>query len=80
MPDPNPIDQILAAIRGAIPQELIAEGESRLRAALNAVFDRLELATREELEVQAAVLGRTRARLTDLEKRITELEQKLSAR
>jgi hypothetical protein len=48
-----------------------------VRAALQGVFDRLNLVTREELEVQEEVLARTRARLQELEKRIAELEEKL---
>ena len=51
--------------------------ENNVRAALQGVFDRLNLVTREELEVQEEVLARTRARLQELEKRIAELEDKL---
>ncbi|MDA8365187.1 MAG: accessory factor UbiK family protein [Gammaproteobacteria bacterium] len=78
MSDANPIDQIMAALRGAMPQDFVADSERKLRAVLNSVFERLDLVTREELDVQAAVLSRTRAKLTDLEKRIAELEQRLS--
>ncbi len=76
MPDANPIDQILSALRGALPQDLVADGERNLRAALHTVLERLDLVTREELDIQSAVLGRTRAKLAELEKRIAELEQK----
>ncbi len=76
MSDTSPIDQILAALRGALPQNIVADAERNLRAALNSAFERLDLVTREELDVQAAVLGRARAKLADLEKRIAELEQK----
>jgi BMFP domain-containing protein YqiC len=48
-----------------------------MRAALQAALDGLNLVTREELEVQEAVLARTRQKLQELEKKITALEQKL---
>ncbi|MHB8346735.1 MAG: accessory factor UbiK family protein [Acidiferrobacterales bacterium] len=79
MPNASPIDQILSALRGALPQDFVADGERNLRAALNSVFERLDLVTRDELDVQEAVLGRTRAKLAELERRIAELEQKSSA-
>jgi BMFP domain-containing protein YqiC len=56
------------------------ELERNLRGALQAAFDRLDLVTREELEVQEAVLARTRARLEEMEKRVTELEERLGKR
>lgn len=71
------IDQITAATARAMPQGLTEEIEKNLRAALRGTFDRLELVTREELEVQEQVLARTRARLEEMERRVAELEQKL---
>ena len=78
MSNANPIDQILSALRGALPQDFVADGERNLRAVLSSVFERLDLVTRDEMDVQAAVLGRTRAKLTELEKRIAELDRKSS--
>jgi BMFP domain-containing protein YqiC len=49
--------------------------EKNLRAALNSAFSRMNLVTREEFEVQAALLARTRARLEELEKRVAALEK-----
>lgn len=45
-----------------------------MRTALTDVLNRLDLVTREELEVQEAVLQRTRDRLKQLEERIAALE------
>lgn len=76
MNDGKIIDQFLAAIIRVLPQS--PNGlEKNLRAALQGVFDRLELVTREELEVQEQVLARTRARLQELEEKLAELEEKL---
>jgi BMFP domain-containing protein YqiC len=57
-----------------MPAGMTQEVERNLRGALQAAFDRLDLVTREELEVQEAVLARTRARLEQMEKRVAELE------
>lgn len=71
------IEQILASLRAYLPQDIGREAEKNLRAGWQSVLERLDLVTREELEVQEAVLQRTRARLEELEKRIAELEEKL---
>jgi len=75
MIDTKIIDQFVAALSRILPEKP-KDLEKNMRAALQGVFDRLNLVTREELEVQEAVLARTRARLQELEKRIAELEQK----
>lgn len=51
--------------------------EKNLRATLHSAFDKLDLVTREEFEVQAQVLARSRAKLEQLEKTVAELEAKL---
>lgn len=72
------LDQILADLRQALPGGFAQDVEKNLRAALGAALGRLDLVTREELEVQVQVLARTRARLEALEKQVTELEQRLA--
>ena len=52
-----------------------AELESNFRAILRASLAKLDLVTRDEFEVQEAVLARTRERLEALEARLEELEQ-----
>jgi BMFP domain-containing protein YqiC len=61
--------------------ELAAAGpakdvEKNVRALLSSLFSRLDLVTREEFDVQADVLARTREKLTALEARIAELEKR----
>ena len=51
--------------------------ERNLRALLSSAFARLDLATREEFEVQAAVLLRAREKLINLEARVADLEARL---
>lgn len=52
--------------------------EKNLRAALNATFARMDLVTREEFDVQTALLSKTRELLQELEAKVGELEEKLS--
>ena len=51
--------------------------EKNLRAALTAGLAKLDLVTREELDIQTAVLTRTREKIEALEKLVAELEQTL---
>lgn len=73
----NPVETILTELRKLIPDGLGANVEKNLHAAMTGVFERLDLVTREELEVQEQVLARTRAKLDEMEKRVAELEAKL---
>ncbi len=76
MIDTKTIDEFVASVTRLLPEG--PKGlEKNLRAAMQGVFDRLNLVSREELEVQEQVLARTRSRLQELEKRIAELEEKL---
>ncbi len=79
MIDTKTIDEFVAAVTRLLPEG--PKGlEKNLRAAMQGVFDRLNLVSREELEVQEQVLSRTRARLQELEKRIAELEENLKTK
>lgn len=49
--------------------------ESNFRAVLQASLGKLDLATRNEFEVQAALLERARARIEQLEQRVAALER-----
>ena len=49
--------------------------EKNLQVMLSGVFTRVNLVTREEFDVQAKVLMRTREKLAVIEKKIVELEQ-----
>lgn len=80
MIDPAHLDDLAQKLANSLPaglQTLKQEVERNLGATLEAAIRRLELVTREEFEVQSAVLARTRQRLQQLEERVTELEQEL---
>jgi len=71
------IDELVSAVSGILPQRPADELKKNLRAALGSALDRMELVTREEFEVQQAVLLRSREKLDQLEKLVAELEKKL---
>lgn len=53
------------------------EVENRLRQFLQQSFSKMDLVTREEFDIQTQVLAKTRAKLTQLEETVAELEKKL---
>lgn len=72
------IDNLARKLAESVPEGLRtmgAELESNFRAVLRASLAKLDLVTRDEFEVQEAVLARTRERLEALEARLKELEQ-----
>lgn len=77
MIDPKIIDDLTRRLAGLVPEgarTLQHDLEKNFRASLNSTFSRLDLVTREELEVQQAVLAKTREKIERLEDRIRELE------
>lgn len=82
MLDPKQLDDLAQRLAKAMPQGLkvLQEDVSRsLRASLESGLARLDLVTREEFDVQSAVLARTREKLTRLEGQVAELEQALAS-
>ncbi len=69
------IDRVSAAVSNVLPSQLSRDVKKNMRAALQSTLERLDLVTREELEVQQAVLVRTREKLQELEKKIAALEK-----
>ena len=81
MLDKEALDDIARRLGATLPAGLGGLGsdiEKTFRAILQSTFAKMNLVSREEFEVQRAVLARTRAKLEQLEIRVTELEQKLA--
>ncbi len=81
MLDPKQLDDLAQRLAGSMPigLKVLQEDVSRsLRASLEATLARLDLVTREEFDVQSAVLARTREKLTRLESQVADLEQALA--
>ena len=75
--DRNIIDDLAGKLADAIPgdiHELRNDIESNFRGLLQNGLDRLDLVTREEFEIQTKVLARTREKLDQLERELTELQ------
>lgn len=60
-----------------VPSGMSEEVEKSIRNILHNAFDKLELVTREDFEVQSAVLQKTRIKLELLEKKLDEIEEKV---
>jgi BMFP domain-containing protein YqiC len=78
MIDPKQLDDLAQKLAGSLPsglQVLKQDVERNLRAGLEAALARLDLVTREEFDVQSAVLARTREKLHALEAKVAELEK-----
>lgn len=75
--DAKTLDELVGKLSALVPSglsEARADIENNFRAVLNGWFDRMDLVTREEFEVQKAVLARTRAKLDALEAKLAEDE------
>jgi len=80
--DPKLFDDLSRRISDSLPrgmQSLQDDLQRNLRSALEGTLSRMRLVTREEFEVQQAVLQRTREKLKVLEARVAALEQTANA-
>lgn len=68
------LDDLSKRIREMAASGPAADAEKNLRALLQGAFTKLELVNREEFDVQADLLRRTREKLALLENRLNELE------
>lgn len=77
MLDPKHLDDFARRLGEVLPSglsELRVDLEKTARLGLQQWLEKMDLVTREEFEVQKAVLERTRARLEALEHRVAALE------
>ncbi|WP_126447394.1 accessory factor UbiK family protein [Sulfuricystis multivorans] len=74
MLDPKFLEDISRRISTALAATPVADLEKNLRALLAAQLAKLDLVTREDFEVQKALLARAQERLKQLEAKLAELE------
>jgi BMFP domain-containing protein YqiC len=75
------LDELARQLAESVPQNLKVLGqdlERNFKSMLQAGIERMELVSREEFDLQRAVLDRTRAKLEQMEARLSELEKALS--
>ena len=77
MPTTRIFEELNARIGEFLAASPAKDVEKNLKALLSAAFAKLDLATREELDIQAKVLARAREKLSALEARVAELEASL---
>ncbi len=71
------IEEVNARLSELLAASPAQDIERNVKALVVSALERFELATREEFDVQAKVLARTREKLAALEARVAELEQRL---
>jgi len=71
------IQKIMLTAKAAVPESLSNDVKENIKAAIQDVMSELDVVTREELDVQKAVLAKTRAKVDEMERIIADLEKKL---
>jgi ubiquinone biosynthesis accessory factor UbiK len=78
MIDPNVLDQLTKRLSDSIPDSfklLQGDLEKNFKATIQAIFNDMNLVSRDEFDIQAALLARTVEKLKQLEERVSELEK-----
>jgi BMFP domain-containing protein YqiC len=78
----NSLDELARRRAESVPESVKAFGrdlEGNFKAVLQAQLAKLDLVTRQDFDVQSAILQRTQVKLADLEARVKELETKLTS-
>lgn len=80
--DPGFIDDLARRLSAAVPPGLAAMGrdlEQNLKTVLQSGLARLDMVSRQEFDVQAGVLQRTREKLEAFEARLSMLEASIQS-
>ena len=75
------LDDLAKRLADSVPESLRAFGrdlEGNFKAVLQAQLARLDLVTRQDFDVQAAILERTQSKLAAIEARLKEIEAKVT--
>lgn len=78
MNNSNFFNDLQSKINQALESGPAKDIERNVKAAMTSGFAKLDLVTREEFDIQAQVLAKTRAKLEALELRVAELESHLN--
>jgi BMFP domain-containing protein YqiC len=75
MLDPKILEDIGAKMSALLANSPAKDIEKNAKAVMSGLFSKLDLVTREEFDIQAQVLARTREKLKTLEARVDALEK-----
>lgn len=75
MLDPKTLEDIGAKMSALLANSPAKDFEKNAKAVMSGLFAKLDLVTREEFDIQAQVLARTREKLKALEARVDALEK-----
>lgn len=78
MIDPKILEEFGAKMSAILANSPARDIEKNAKAMLSGLLGKLDLVTREEFDIQAQVLARTREKLKELETRIEALEKSRS--
>ena len=67
-------DEVSAKISETIANSPAKDVEKNVKSMLGSAFNRMDLVTREEFDIQQQVLIKTRTKLAELEERLARLE------
>ncbi|MBK7565365.1 MAG: accessory factor UbiK family protein [Propionivibrio sp.] len=76
MLDPKMFEEISTRLGAIVAASPVADIEKNARALLTGFFEKLDLVSREEFDIQSQVLRRTREKLKALEERVAKLENR----
>ena len=74
-PNPTFVNELASKLGEVLKQSPAKDIEQNLRAGVTSMLGKLDMVSREEFDVQTEVLARTRAKLEQLEARLTDLEK-----
>ncbi|WP_321277236.1 accessory factor UbiK family protein [Thiomicrorhabdus indica] len=77
MIQPPPIDQLIGQLSKSIPQGFGDQNDQikqQMKSVLSRWLEEMDFVTREEFEVQKAVLQKTRQKLDELSQRLDEID------
>ena len=80
MIDKRVFEELNQRMTDALRNSPAADIEKNLRALLAGWFDRMDLVSREDFDVQRKLLERAQAKLAELEARLAELEARTGRR
>ena len=71
-------EEVSAKVSETIANSPAKDVEKNVKAMLGSAFNRMDLVTREEFDIQQQVLIKTRTKLAELEERLKQLEAQLN--